>query len=95
MPMRGPVDDLRPHAAAGELERRLVEPQAVVLARHAERLAEPAGTGAEEPRCRRARAARASRRDVPRRLERADQHRARDALAPQTKLRHQWMPYER
>ena len=77
-----------------ELERRAVERQAVVLARDAERLAEPARPRAQQARALDA-AARRHHLHAVHRLERADQHRLGHALSAQTRLRHQWMPYER
>ena len=53
-------DDLRTLVGSAELERRLCEREAVVLAGHAERLAEPARSGGEQPRVVESRAARAS-----------------------------------
>src|SRR5438046_244746 len=44
------ADDRRLRGALAQLERRLVEGKAVVLARHAERLAEPSWAGSEQPR---------------------------------------------
>src|SRR2546423_13222892 len=44
------AEDLRPRFALAQLERRLVERELVVVACHAERLAEPSRAGREQPR---------------------------------------------
>ena len=48
--MRGPASRSTASVAGMKLERRAVEPQPVVLAGHAERLAQPARPRAEQPR---------------------------------------------
>ena len=87
------TDGDRDICGAGEkLERRLVERETVMRAGDAERLAQPAGTGAQQPlvgRCRGGGACAATPCvGASARISTA----LALPLGSQTKLRHQWMP---
>ena len=93
MPIRG-VRSTSGRRGRNERERRLRQIGAVVLARQAERLREPAGAGAQEPQVREP-APRAHRVEAVRRLERPSSTAAPRPRSSQTMFAHQWRPYER
>ena len=74
MPIRGAATTAGAESAGSSSERLLVERQTVVVARDAERLAEPSRAGAEQPRIDET-ASLLHQLDPVRRLEPSDQHR--------------------
>ena len=94
MPMRGPVTISGTSRRSFEPERRTIERQAVVLAGDRQRLTELARPGAELSQVLHP-APLPLQLDAGGRLQRANQDRLGTSSPPQTRFRHQWMPYER